>query len=75
MRSHAREVGGLDRQCMYLAREGEREREREIHVRIGDRYVTHTLIQTTNYVTHTLIHISVGTISIFFSNNSSLINL
>ena len=26
-----REVGGLDRQCMYLAREGERERgEREI---------------------------------------------
>ena len=30
MRAHAREVGGLDRQCMYLAREGERERgERE----------------------------------------------
>ena len=25
----AREVGGLDRQCMYLAREGERERGRE----------------------------------------------
>ena len=49
----------------------------EIHVRIGDRYVTHTLIQITNYVTHTLIqitnyvphtliHVSVGTISIFF---------
>ena len=30
MRACAREVGGLDRQCMYLAREGERERgERE----------------------------------------------
>ena len=29
MRAHAREVGGLDRQCMYLAREGERERGRE----------------------------------------------
>ena len=30
VRAHAREVGGLDRQCMYLAREGERERgERE----------------------------------------------
>ena len=26
MRACAREVGGLDRQCMYLAREGERER-------------------------------------------------
>ena len=49
----------------------------EIHVRIGDRYVTHTLIQITNYVTqtliqitnyvtHTLIHVSVGTVSIFF---------
>ena len=41
----------------------------EIHVRIGDRYVTHTLIQITNYVTHTLIHISVDTVdtvSIFF---------
>ena len=35
MRAHAREVGGgLDRQCMYLAREGERdkgERERARH--------------------------------------------
>ena len=39
--------------------------KREIHVRIGDRYVTHTLIQITNYVTHTLIHVSVGTVSIF----------
>ena len=29
MRACAREVGGLDRQCMYLAREGERERGRE----------------------------------------------
>ena len=30
MRACAREVGGLDRQCMYLAREGEREsRERD----------------------------------------------
>ena len=30
MRVCARELGGLDRQCMYLAREGERERgERE----------------------------------------------
>ena len=29
MRAHAREVGGIDRQCMYLEREGERERERE----------------------------------------------
>jgi hypothetical protein len=29
MRSCAREVGGLDRQCMYLARESERERGRE----------------------------------------------
>ena len=29
MRACAREVGGLDRQCMYLAREDERERERE----------------------------------------------
>ena len=41
----------------------------EIHVRIGDRYVTHTLIQITNYVTHTLIYISmdtVDTVSIFF---------
>ena len=51
----------------------------EIHVRIGDRYVTHTLIQRTNYVTHTLIqitnyvththtliHVSVGTVSFFF---------
>ena len=49
----------------------------EIHVRIGDRYVTHTLIQITNYVTHTLIqitnhvtytliHVSMGTVSIFF---------
>ena len=41
----------------------------EIHVRIGDRYVTHTLIQITNYVTHTLIHVSVDTVdtvSIFF---------
>ena len=38
----------------------------EIHVRIGDHYVTHTLIQITNYVTHTLIHVSVGTVSIFF---------
>ena len=58
----------------------------EIHVRIGDRYVTHTLIQITNYVTHTLIqitnyvthtliHVSVDTVLIFFSNNSSLINL
>ena len=28
-RACAREVGGLDRQCMYLAREGERQRERE----------------------------------------------
>ena len=28
-RACAREDGGLDRQCMYLAREGERERERE----------------------------------------------
>ena len=46
----------------------------EIHVRIGDRYVTHTLIQITNYVTHTLIHVSVGTVLIFL-NNSSLINL
>ena len=27
-------------------------------VRIGDRYVTHTLIQITNYVTHTLIQIT-----------------
>ena len=31
----------------------------EIHIRIGDRYVTHTLIQITNYVAHTLIHVSV----------------
>lgn len=32
MRACAREVGGLDRQCMYLAREGERERrERARH--------------------------------------------
>ena len=38
----------------------------EIHVRIGDRYVTHTLIQITNYVTHTLIHVSMDTVSIFF---------
>ena len=30
----------------------------EIHVRIGDRYVTHTLIQITNYMTHTLIQIT-----------------
>ena len=29
MRACAQEVGGLDRQCMYLAREGERERGRE----------------------------------------------
>ena len=29
MRACAREVGGLDRQCMYLAREGERERGEE----------------------------------------------
>ena len=29
MRACAREGGGLDRQCMYLAREGERKRERE----------------------------------------------
>ena len=29
MRACAREVGGLDRQCMYLAKEGGRERERE----------------------------------------------
>jgi len=28
-RACAREVGGLDRQCMYLAQEGERERGRE----------------------------------------------
>ena len=28
-RACAREVGGLDRQCMYLAREGERERGEE----------------------------------------------
>ena len=34
----------------------------EIHIRIGDRYVTHTLIQITNYVTHTLIHVSVDTV-------------
>ena len=33
----------------------------EMHVRIGDRYVTHTLIKITNYVTHTLIHVSVDT--------------
>ncbi len=41
----------------------------EIDVRIGDRYVTHTLIQITNYVTLTLIHVSmdtVDTVSIFF---------
>ena len=31
MRACAREVGGLDRQCMYLAREGGRERERSRH--------------------------------------------
>ena len=60
----------------------------EIHIRIGDRYVTHTLIQITNYVTHTLIqitnyvthtliHVSVDTVDTisFFSNNSLLINL
>ena len=41
----------------------------EIHVRIGDRYVTHTLIQITNDVNHTLIHVSVDTVdtvSFFF---------
>ena len=41
----------------------------EIHVRIGDPYMTHTLIQITNYVTHTLIHVSVDTMDtvlIFF---------
>ena len=60
----------------------------EIHVKIGGRYVTHTLIQITNYVTHTLIqitnyvthtliHVTVDTVDtiLFFSNNSSLINL
>ena len=31
MRACAREVGELDRQCMYLAREGGRERERARH--------------------------------------------
>ena len=38
----------------------------EIHIRIGDCYVTHTLIQITNYVTHTLIHVSVDTVLIYF---------
>ena len=31
----------------------------EIHVRIGDRYMTQTLIQITNYVTHTIIQITI----------------
>lgn len=41
----------------------------EIHVRIGDCFVTHTLIQITNYVIHTLIHVimdTMDTVSIFF---------
>ena len=35
MHACAREVGGLDRKCMYLAREGERERGRERELGMG----------------------------------------
>ena len=45
----------------------------EIHVIIGDHYVTHTLVQITNYVARTLVHVSVDTVDT--TNNSSLINL